>query len=187
MSCPSSIDRLSGEIREALHAWLRHPGITQTEATERTNALLAELGLPERVSRQAVNRYDLRMRQVGEKLRQSRQVAEIWVARLGSEPGGQLGHLLTEMLRSLVFDITLRLQESELSEESMPDIVSQLKQLSLAAMRLERASSENVKRETEIKRQAAEELAAKVTAETGPGKTVSPERLREIIREIYGV
>ena len=188
MPRPSTIHGLPEQVREALHSWLRDPGITQTEATERVNALLEDLGLPERrVSRQAVNRYDLRMRKVGEKLRQSRQVAEAWIARLGSEPGGQLGHLVTEMLRTLAFELTLKLQEGELSEESLPEVVAQLKHMSLAAMRLERASAESVKREREIKRRAAEELADKVAAEAGSGKTVTPERLREIVKESYGV
>ena len=88
---PSSIDGLPEQAREALHTWLRDPGITQKEAAQRTNALLEELGLPQRVTRQAVNRYDLRMREVGEKLRQSRQVSEQWIAKLGSAPGGKLG------------------------------------------------------------------------------------------------
>ena len=187
MSRPSSIDRLPGEVREALNGWLRDPGITQTEATERLNALLEELGVENQVSRHAVNRYDLRMREVGQRLRESRQVAEAWVGRLGAAPQGKLGHLINEMLRTLAFDLTLKMQEGELTEESMPAVIEQLKQLSLSVVRLERAASENVQREAEIRRQAALDLAKKVEGETQEGAGITPERLHQIVRESYGV
>ncbi len=60
MPRPSTILRLPPEVRQALDRWLDEPGATQTEATERTNALLAER-YPEYapVSRRAVNRYCL--------------------------------------------------------------------------------------------------------------------------------
>ncbi|WP_156182845.1 phage protein Gp27 family protein [Marinobacter subterrani] len=43
-------------------------------------------GHEERLSKSAVNRYAVRMNQVGEKLRQSREVAEMWIAKLGAQP-----------------------------------------------------------------------------------------------------
>ena len=184
---PSSIDILPEQARDALHAWLRDPGITQKEATRRTNALLDELGLPERVTHQSVNRYDLRMRKVGEKLRQSRQVSEQWIGKLGSAPGGKLGHVVTEMLRTLAFEITLKLDEVDLKPESLPGVLDAASKLSLMAQRLERSSEINTRRERQLKREAAEELAAKAAKEAKAGRDVSPERLDEIIREIYGV
>ena len=187
MSRPSTIDSLPTEARDSLHAWLRDPGITQTQATERTNVLLKELGLPERVSRQAVNRYDLRMRTVGERLRQSRQVAEAWIAKLGSAPGGQLGHLVTEMLRTLAFDLSIRLQDTKLDDESLPGVVDAASKVSLMAQRLERSSEISSRRERQLKREAAEEIAEKVAKEQKRGRNVSPERLRAIIQGIYGV
>ena len=184
---PSSIDGLPEAAREALHAWLRDPGITQKDAASRTNALLEELGLPERVSRHAVNRYDLRMREVGEKLRHSRQVSEVWIAKLGSAPGGKIGHLVTEMLRTLAMDITLKINEFDLDPESLPGVVDAAAKVTLMAQRLERASEISARRERQLKREAAEELAEKVAKETKAGRDVSEERLDEIIREIYGV
>ena len=180
---PSSIDGLPEKAREALHAWLRDPGITQKEAAERTNALLEELGLPQRVTHQSVNRYDLRMRKVGEKLRQSRQVSDQWIAKLGSAPGGKLGHLVTEMLRTLAFDLTLQLQDLKLDAETLPGVVGAAGRISLMAQRLERSSEISERRERQLKREAAEEMAAQVTKEAKAGRKVSPERVREIVRE----
>jgi hypothetical protein len=187
MGRQSTIDRLPAETREALNAWLRDPAITQEQATERLNGLLDEIGQPElKVTRHAVNRYDMRMRQVGERLRQSRAVAEMWIAKLGAQPQGQLGHLVNEMLRTMAFELTLKLQEGELTEESMPAVIDQLKQLSLSVMRLERAASENVKREAEIREQArreAADAAEKVARQGG----LSTESVQELRRAILGV
>lgn len=165
MSRPSTIDLLPAEIREALHAWLRDPAITQTEATERLNALLEDVGAEQKVSRHAVNRYDMKMREVGERLRQSRQVAEMWVGKLGAAPQGQLGHLINETLRTLAFELTLKLTDGELNEETMPAVIDQLKQLSLSVVRLERAASENIKREEEIRKQERARVAEQAARE----------------------
>lgn len=189
MGRPSAIARLPPDLREALHAWLRDPGVTQTEAAAQLNAALAEAGQAP-VSRHAVNRYDRRMRQVGERLRQSRQVADAWIARLGSRPGGQLGHLVVEMLRTLVFELTLKLQESELTAESLPAVAGQLKHLSLAAARLEKASAESAEREEKIRRaeraRAAEEAAAQAEKSLA-GQGLSRESVATIKREILGI
>ncbi len=188
MSKPSSIDRLPSDVREALHGWLRDPAITQTEARERTNALLDDLGLAERVSRTAVNRYDQRMRAVCERLLQTRQVTEVWADKLGSAPAGQFGHLVTGMLRALVFDLASRLQhlqDREIDDDSLPGVVETAGKISLMAQRLERSREIFVRCDREIKRQAAEESAAK--AKDAKRAAIDPKRMRQIIREAYGV
>jgi len=165
---PGSVERLPDDVREKLQELLRDPRVTQLDATAQINDILSAEGHEERLSKSAVNRYAVRMNQVGEKLRQSREVAEMWIAKLGAQPQGQLGNLVNEMLRSMAFDLALKLQEGELTEESMPAVIEMVKELSLSVTRLEKASSENVKREAEIRRQererAAEEAAA--SAET---------------------
>ena len=191
MSQPSSIDRLPSEVREALHGWLRDPAITQTEAAERTNALLDELGAQqpaekpaERVSRLAVHRYDQRMRAACERMRQSRQVIEAWSDKLGSAPAGQFGLLVTEMMRLLVFDLGYQLQDREIDDESLPGIIDSAAKISLVAQRLEHSREIAVRCDREVKRQAAEE-AEKARIANRPRMT--PEEVREVIRDIYGV
>ena len=192
MSQPSSIDRLPSDVREALQGWLRDPAITQTEATERTNALLEELAAQqpegkraERVSRLAVHRYDKRMRAACERVLQSRQVFEVWADKLGSAPAGPTGHLITEIMRTLVFDLAFRLQDCEIDEKSLSRVVETAGRISLMAQRLERSREIAVRCDREIKRQAGEESAAKARKAKPP--PLDPERLREIVRQIYGV
>ena len=191
MSCPSSIDRLPSEVREALQGWLRDPAITQTEATERTNALLDELGAQrpqekraERVSLSAVNRYDKRMRASCERVLQSRQAFESWADRLGSAPVGQFGRLAAEMMRAAVFNLASRLQDLEIDDKALPGIVQTALRIALTAESLERSSEIAVRCDREIKRQAAEEAAKARKAKPPP---LDPERIREVVRQIYGV
>jgi hypothetical protein len=159
----STIDRLPQAAREALNAWLRDPAITQEQATERVNDLLDELGLPEhQVSRHAVNRYDLKMRDVGQRLRESRQVAEAWIAKLGAAPQGQLGHLVNEVARTLAFDVSMVLADGELDAKKIPFVMKALKDLALTMQRLEHAANMGVEREREIREASLEEAAERI-------------------------
>lgn len=156
MGRPSTIEQLAPDILEQLQALLRDPRISQLAATAQINAILAERG-EEPVTKSAVNRYDMKMRTVGERLRQSRAVAEMWIGKLGAQPQGQLGHLVNEILRTLAFDMSMQLQDDAVAAvdpESRAGVISMLKELSLSVMRLEKSASENVKRQAEIERQA---------------------------------
>ena len=170
-----------------LDDWLRDASVTQTEAAARLNDYLVARSKNFRVSRHAVSRYDRRMRRVGKRLRESRQIAEAWIDKLGAAPQGQLGLLVNEILRTLAFDISLKLHEDELTEESLPRLIEQLKKLSAAAQILERTASENLKLKNESERRVAEELARQVEKRTADGeRTVTPEQLRQIVRDVYG-
>lgn len=169
MGRQSSIDQLPPDILEQLQDLLRDPRVTQLDATRRINAILEEDGREERLTKSAVNRYSVKMEAVGKKLRESREVAEMWIAKVGAAPQGQLGHLVNEMLRTLAFDVAIKLQDGVLDEESMPGVIEMLKQLSLAVQRLESSATMNVKREKEIRQQAMEQAAAVIEREGKQG------------------
>ncbi len=190
MGAPSSIDRLPDDILERLHELLRDKRCNQLEVTGRINDLLAASGAEERLSKSAVNRYDLKMREAGAKLSQAREVAKMWIGKLGASPQGQVGHLVNEVLRTLAFDISLKLQDMELNEETMPEVVSQLRHLSLVAMRLEKAASDNVKREAEIRKQEREKAlteAADTVEATAKQQGMNSEQALFWRQQILGV
>lgn len=185
MARQSSIDRLPDDIREKLQELLRDPRVTQLEATGKINAILKEEGEP-LISKSAINRYDLKMREAGDKLRQSREVASMWIGKLGAAPQGQVGNLVNEILRTLAFDLSLKLQNQTLTAESMPEVVEMLCGLSLSAMRLEKAASENVKREEQIRKRTLEE-AADAVDETAKQGGLSDEAADAIRKQILGL
>lgn len=173
MGQKSSIDRLPEDIREQFHTLLRDPRVTQLEATRRINEILQEDGSPERLSKSAVNRYAQRMEEVGAKLRQSREVAKMWIGRLGAEPQGETGKLLNEMIRALAFETTM-----DMSEGVDPVEPRMLRDLAIAVEKLEKAASENVKRDNEIRAKVLEDAAKAVE------KGASAEEIRAL-REQY--
>lgn len=185
MARPSTIEQLPPDILEQLQALLRDPRVSQMDTTARINAILEERG-EKPVSKSAVNRYSQRMEEVGDRLRQSRAVAEMWIAKLGAQPQGQVGHLVNELLRTLAFDLTLTMQQGEIDIDSAPEVAKMLKDMAIAMEKLEKAASENVKREQEIKQQARQE-AAEVAAKVAKQGGLSADSVQELRRAILGV
>lgn len=194
---PSSIDKLPESVRRHLQEMLDNPRITQLEAVERVNAILAELraagdpealdpGCPEEVSKSSLSRAVQKWAKVGERLRQSREIGEMLISRVGAAPQGQIGLLINEMLRSLSFDLSERLLDSDLTDpETLTATIDQVKALALAVQRLEQSASINVKRENEIRKQALEEAAQKVD-KSARKAGVSPETIA-VIHEALGI
>ena len=184
MPKPSTVDLIPAEIKSQLQAWLQDPRITQEEATSRANQLLELAGHPERLSKSSVNRYAVKMEEVGQKLRQSREVAQMYIAQVGAAPQGQTGLLINEMLRSMAFELSLKIQDAELSDpEAMSATIDQIKALALTMQRLEQSATINVKREAEIKRQAVEQAADKA-ADVAKAEGVSAETIQRIRRDV---
>ena len=155
----SSIDRLPDDIREKLQELLRDPRVTQLDATAKINAVLETEGHDDRLSKSAVNRYAVRMEDVGQRLRETREVAKMWIGKLGSEPAGEVGKLLNEMVRTLAFRAAFQASESPDSDPIDPKL---LKSLAISVYRLERAAKENVELEAKIRKQAKTQAAEAV-------------------------
>jgi hypothetical protein len=162
MGRPSRIKQLPPDILEQLHALLRDPRVTQLEVVASINALLQERGEAP-VSKSALNRYKLRMDEAGAAMRDAREMAEIWIAKLGAAPQGQVGQLINEIIRVLALDVSLEIKRlvhgGTVDEERLPEVVRMLKQLAEALEKLERAASDNERRAAQIREQARREAA----------------------------
>ncbi|EGJ49037.1 DUF3486 family protein [Desulfocurvibacter africanus] len=186
MARPSSIETLPQDILERLQELLRDPRVTQLDVTARINELLAAEGFPGRVSKSAVNRYAQRMEEVGAKLRQAREVAQMWIGKLGAAPQGQVGQLVNELLRTLAFDLSMTLQEGVLNADHAPEIAKMLKDMAIAMEKLEKAASENLKREEDIRRQERERVA-QIVEETGKAQGLGEEQVSFWKEKFLGV
>ncbi|NMT24643.1 DUF3486 family protein [Serratia marcescens] len=180
---PSKIDLLPESIRDALHQMLRDKRHTQEEIREAINALIDQHELPDdmQLSRTGLNRYASRMEAIGSKIRASREMAEIWAAKLGSAPTSDVGKLLMEFVKTLAFETTMTLSEGD-----DPVAPKALGQLALVAQRIEAAQMVSHKREKEIRQAFAEEAAAaaeKITKQAG----LTAETAATIRREILGI
>ncbi len=183
----STIDKLPDDIKGQLQELLQDPRVTQLEATTKINAILEAEGHDDRVSKSAVNRYAVRMAEVGEKLRQSRDVASMFISKVGAAPQGQMGLLINEILRTLAFDISLKIQDADLKDpETLAATIDQVKALALAVQRLEQSATINIKREGEIRKQALDD-AAKEMDKAADTMQIKPETLTYIKQVIYGL
>lgn len=104
MAPRSTLDRLPKEIREELGR-LRDDGWTIDELLSRLQGMRAEGRHDLDVSRSAVGRYVQGMDKVGERLRQSRAMAEGLVRQLGDEPDTKVARLNIELGHSLIMNL----------------------------------------------------------------------------------
>lgn len=72
----SKIDLLPDEIRQTLNAFIRSGNMTQKDIRLAVNEMIDDAGLPEdvKISRTGFNRYAKRMEEMGQRLKQSREV-----------------------------------------------------------------------------------------------------------------
>ena len=132
-------------------------------------------------SKSAVNRYAVQMNEIGAKIQQSREMADMWVGKFGNAPQGKVGQMLNEMIRNLAFNTTIELAEGE--GVIPPKII---KELAWAVEKLENASTINEKRQREI------EKAILVKAATETEKAIveaglSADTANEIKKKILGL
>lgn len=174
------VDLLPTELKDALNAMIRSGSLTQLEIHTRLRQLIDEKGLGNEAvpSYASLNRYHQRMEAVGEKIMAGRQMAEVWTAKLGSEPSSEVGKLLFQFVQSMAFETSLALSDGK--KEVDP---KSLGQLALVLQRLEQAGTMNLKREKAV-RQAYAEEAAKAVSEELRGQDGASEELEQRIRNI---
>lgn len=158
----SKIELLPEEIRSTLNAFIRSGNMTQKDIREAVNRMIDEAGLPDdaKLSRTGFNRYAKRMEDMGQRLRQSREVAEVWITKLGEAPTSDVGRLLQEFVRTMAFETSMRMmEEADEAQEVIPP--KALNQLALVVQRIEQASMTSHKVEKEIRTAFAQEAADK--------------------------
>jgi hypothetical protein len=108
MARPSSIDRLPPEIRAEIGR-LRGEGHT----IDAILSHLADMRSHVAVSRSALGRHIKGLDKIGEKMRQSRTVAEALVRELGDAPESRTARLNIELLHSAVMDLFMKAADGE--------------------------------------------------------------------------
>ena len=175
----SKVDLLPSEIKEQLNAMLRDGRLEQTEVLEIVNQKIDKAGLKEaKLSRSGLNRYAARMEQIGSRIREMREISEVWVSKLGNEPTSDVGKLLQEAVRTLASETSFSLMES-----GEPVEPKALNQLAMVAQRIEAAAMTSHKREKEIRMAYAEEVADTLSDELR-GQDGMSEQLEDRIRGI---
>ncbi|XDF80162.1 DUF3486 family protein [Aliivibrio fischeri] len=183
----SKISLLPEEIKQQLNVLIRSGNMMQKDILAAVNEMIDEAGLGEEAkpSRSSFNRYAKRMEDVGLRIRQARETAEVWTTKLGEAPTSELGKLLQEFVRTMAFETSTHMMEqSEEKQEPIPP--KALAQLALVIQRIEQSSMVSHKVEKEIRKAFAQEMAdkaEKIVKTAG----VSAETIQDIKNGILGI
>ena len=175
----SSIDLLSPQLREQLHALLARPEVTQQEITDAINAAAGETV----VSKSGINRYAVRMKAFGERARQIKEATQVYVQMAGDQ--AQVSESIVHQIRIGLYDLTSTLEAQDAEPEEIAGRIDTLSRASRGIRDLETAA----KAIDERRRRLQDELAA---AAEDAGKTarrggLSPEMVQQIRERVLGV
>lgn len=175
----SSVNKLDPRIREAVEAAIRDG----RASTDELVALIRSCGAE--VSRSAVGRYAKSYEESLVGYREAQEAAERWIKQFRENEDSDLSRLLTEMIKVAAFRSLGKRGEAE-GEEADPLELSRM-----ARMVRDLASVDRIKAEAE--KRARQDIQAKAApaleqaeAEARQGR-ISPEAIRRIREEIYGV
>ncbi len=179
----SKVDLLPPNIKTQLAMMLRDKQYSQSEILEEINDIIRDCGLDESLllSRSGLNRYASRMEKMASKIRQAREVAEVWTKQFGEEPKDDIGKLLIEFVKQMAFNTTLKLGESD--DVVDPEV---LNQLAMVTHRIEQANTISFKREQAIREETIKQ-AAKVVEETARQNGNKQEDVLKMVQAVYGI
>ncbi len=166
-------------IAEAMRA-LRERKKPQTQILTELNATLADIGVKS-ISKSSFNRKALWLMGYGQQLENAREIAAIIGEKLEEAPEGDVGLLLGETLKTLIFDV---LSEASLSKKSPSMVMLNLASESLA--NLERARKLSVETRVRIERDFRKKVLAAVD-QAAAAKGLSADTVSSIKRQILGV
>ncbi len=147
------------------------------------------------ISRSSVGRYSQSFERVAARLRESRKITEAVTSELGEAAvQGKQGRLLVEMTRSLVFDLLIKLQEAQGSEDGDGAEISAKDVMMLSKGLADRGKAlrQDQDFETKVREQIAAEERKKAAdiveqAASRAGKGLSRAAVDSIKAEILGV
>lgn len=157
----SSIERLSPELRHRLQELLARPEVTQEQVAATLNAEAGETV----VSKSAVNRYAVRMREIADRNRQAREIAEMYLRQVGPEGQNALGEVILHQVRALAFDFMMELRALDMGDpQSAPKVAALIGQVARATRDMESAATTSAERRRKIAAEATEQAAVEATA-----------------------
>ncbi|MHB1053515.1 MAG: phage protein Gp27 family protein [Thiobacillus sp.] len=171
MSRKSSIKQLDPRIKEAVDQAIRDDRATIDDIV----AIVGGMGGD--ASRSAVGRYKQKAEAQMKRYREAQEVAKVWIGKLQTDPEGDVGRLLAEMLRTTAFQTI-----GDLDAGTPQDIMF----LGKALKDLASADTLTANRIMVVRREAAKE-AAVVAVKEAKGAGLSDEAAEMIRKKILGV
>jgi len=186
---PSKIDRLPAEIRDEIGR-LRDGGRTIDEIL----AHLRTMGVGEEdVSRTGLGRHIKGLAELGEKMRQSRALAEGLVRQLGDAPESKTARLNIELMHSVILDLFMKAEDGTVDEDGKAALAGNpmgAMMLAKALEHLTKASRHDVEFIEKVEKRATDRArkgAAAAMAAAAKAQGLSAEMIDTIKKSILGV
>lgn len=179
----SKVDLLPPKIKSQLTAMLRDKQFSQTDILEEVNDIIRDAGLDDSycLSRSGLNRFSKKMESMSARIRERREMAEIWTKNIGEHPESDTGKLLLETIKQLAFETSMNIGDD--GKGADPTVINQL---ALIAQRVEQAEMVSFKREQAIRKEVAEQIA-KTVEETGEKTGTDMSEVLKVVKEAYGI
>lgn len=171
MARKSTIKQLDLRIKSAVDEAIRDDRATIDDIV----AIIGSMGGD--ASRSAVGRYKQKAEEQMKRYREAQEVAKVWIGKLQTDPEGDVGRLLAEMLRTTAFQTI-----GDIDEATPQDIMF----LGKALKDLASADTLTANRIMVVRREAAKE-AAVVAVKEAKGAGLSDEAAEMIRKKILGV
>jgi len=153
---------------------------TQESIREELNLNLLAIGA-DPISPSSFNRYSLNLAVQGKRLMQAREIAEIFSEKINEQPDGDIGLLLVETIKTLIYDVVI---DASLSGES-PSI-ELLETAAKALKDLELGRGANL-RVAKLKQDNFITQAADTVEAAAQEAGLSKERVAQLRRDVLGV
>lgn len=131
MAAKSKVKALPGPIRAALDKLLNTGRFTLDEIVAHMLKLAEQEGIPAEAlpSRSSIGRYALDFNKVAARLREAKEVAEGLVEKLGVNATGEVGRLLSELLKTVAFQTLGEMSEAGADAKDVMFLSAALKNL----------------------------------------------------------
>jgi Protein of unknown function (DUF3486). len=175
----STIVRLAAPVKAAIDAALKHDRLTLDELLDYLRTQYPDETLP---SRSALGRYKQSFDELAANLRETREIADIWAAKLGDAPESDVGKVVLEILRTLSYRVGADLMQPGTDVDAKT-----VGQLAKAMQYIEDAGRLGLAREQAVQKAALEKAASNVEMLMKAGGKVTPQQILERIRGAYGL
>ena len=176
----SSIKKLPHQIKTEIDRLLSDGRTTIDEIVLH----LKKLGVT--VSRSAVGRYSQKFEDVSRKMREAREISASFAQELGDLKNDEVGRQLTEMLRTVIFNVLI----PKVSKEEVAVKPSDLMLMAKAIKDLSSANKLSADLELKVRKEAAEQAkqeAVKGVIAAGRKNGLSKEVLEAMKRGVFGL
>ena len=136
------------------------------------------------VSRSAVGRYTFKTRAAMAKLREVREVAKVWADKFGSEPDGDIGQLVGQVLHALAYQQATAMTDLEPGDEGGGP--REIMFLAGALKDIASANKITADRILKVRKETAAKAAAEVE-KVAKSRGLSADAVAEIRSKILGV